>query len=66
MAQLPPVNPQQIMKLKQLTVVSLATVHKVIQYQTLMQQLDIPTVRELEDFIITECFYTNIVKVGGG
>lgn len=27
-----------------------------------MQQLDIPTVRELEDFIITECFYSNILQ----
>lgn len=27
-----------------------------------MQQLDVPTVRELEDFIIAECFYSNIVQ----
>jgi hypothetical protein len=27
-----------------------------------MDQLDIPTVRELEDFIIAECFYTNVIK----
>lgn len=33
-----------------------------ISYQALMAELDVPTVRELEDFIITECFYTNVVK----
>ena len=30
---------------------------QVIPYATLQQALDIATVRELEDFIITECFY---------
>jgi hypothetical protein len=34
----------------------------VLQYTELMSQLDIPTVRELEDFLITECFYNNILK----
>eukprot|EP00877_Chromochloris_zofingiensis_P010675 jgi/Chrzof1/5861/Cz16g18140.t1 len=59
---LPALTPQQTLKLKQLTVMSLAMKHKVIPYDTLMQQLDIPTVRELEDFIITECFYSNILQ----
>eukprot|EP00983_Pelagomonas_calceolata_P063857 1147891-Pelagomonas_calceolata.AAC.6 len=27
----------------------------------LQQQLEIPTIRQLEDFIITECFYTSII-----
>jgi COP9 signalosome complex subunit 7 len=27
-----------------------------------MQQLDIQTVRELEDFIISECFFLELVK----
>ena len=27
-----------------------------------MGALDIPTVRELEDFVITECFYNGSVK----
>jgi hypothetical protein len=35
---------------------------QVLQYTELMSQLDIPTVRELEDFLITECFYNNILK----
>jgi hypothetical protein len=34
----------------------------VLQYADLQEQLDIATVRELEDFIITECFYNNILK----
>lgn len=61
-ASLPPLNPQQTLKLKQLTVAHLAMKSKSIPYAVLMEQLNIPTVRELEDFIITECFYTNLVK----
>ncbi|GAX77021.1 hypothetical protein CEUSTIGMA_g4468.t1 [Chlamydomonas eustigma] len=59
---LPEVSTQQALKLKQLTVVSLATSSKILPYATLMQQLDIQTVRELEDFIISECFYKGLVK----
>ncbi|KAF5843686.1 hypothetical protein DUNSADRAFT_10861 [Dunaliella salina] len=58
---LPELNEQQCIKLKQLTLVSLALKIKVISYQMLQQQLEIPTVRQLEDFIITECFYTSII-----
>mmetsp|Transcript_7131 Transcript_7131/g.15602 ORF Transcript_7131/g.15602 Transcript_7131/m.15602 type:complete len:269 (+) Transcript_7131:95-901(+) len=61
-ASLPALNDQQRLKLKQLTTVSLAIKSKVIAYETLMQHLDIPTVRELEDFLITECFYANIIQ----
>ncbi len=32
-----------------------------LQYADLMAALDIPTVRALEDFLITECFYNSIV-----
>eukprot|EP00798_Chlamydomonas_sp_ICE-L_P011183 gene11183-18797_t len=56
---LPPLDSQQQRKLKQLTVLSLAGRTKVIPYKVLMAQLDIPAVRELEDFIITECFYNS-------
>lgn len=59
---LPSLNDAQKLKLKQLTVISLATTTKVIPYAKLMQQLEIPSVRELEDFIIKECFYSNIVN----
>mmetsp|Transcript_36891 Transcript_36891/g.93121 ORF Transcript_36891/g.93121 Transcript_36891/m.93121 type:complete len:280 (-) Transcript_36891:244-1083(-) len=59
---LPPLNPQQQLKLKQLTVVSLALKVKVISYAQLQAVLGIPTVRELEDFIITECCYTSVIK----
>uniref|UniRef100_A0A7R9VU50 PCI domain-containing protein n=1 Tax=Chlamydomonas euryale TaxID=1486919 RepID=A0A7R9VU50_9CHLO len=60
-AALPQISPQQVNKLKQLTVVTLAINSKMLSYEQLMECLDIPTVRELEDFIITECFYTHVV-----
>ncbi|KAG1672609.1 hypothetical protein FOA52_002089 [Chlamydomonas sp. UWO 241] len=59
---LPAISPQQANKLKQLTVVALAIERKTISYESLMAALDIPTVREVEDFIIAECFYTGVVK----
>mmetsp|Transcript_8923 Transcript_8923/g.15470 ORF Transcript_8923/g.15470 Transcript_8923/m.15470 type:complete len:304 (-) Transcript_8923:359-1270(-) len=61
-AQLPTLTSQQSMKLKQLTVVTLALAQKTIPYQLLQKELDIATVRELEDFLITECFYSYILK----
>jgi hypothetical protein len=30
----------------------------VLPYEVLQRELDISTVRDLEDFIITDCFYT--------
>jgi len=48
--------------LKQLTLVSLAVACKTLSYESIMQQLDLATVRELEDFIISECFYTGLAK----
>ena len=35
---------------------------QVIPYEMLQRDLDIPTVRQLEDFIITECFYSNVIE----
>ncbi|KAL6746638.1 hypothetical protein V8C86DRAFT_1473849 [Haematococcus lacustris] len=61
-ASLPQLNEQQSSKLKQLTVVSLALQTKVIPYTQLQQALDISTVRQLEDFLITECFYAGLIK----
>jgi COP9 signalosome complex subunit 7 len=58
---LPPLSPQMATKLRQLTIVSLAADNKVIPYTVLLQQLDIPNVRELEDLII-ECIYQGVVK----
>jgi len=58
---LPPLSPQMILKLKQLTIVSLSTEHKVIPYTVLLQHLDIQNVRELEDLVI-ECVYTGLIR----
>jgi len=58
---LPPLSPQMVTKLKQLTIVSLSADHKVIPYTTLLQQLDISNLRELEDLVI-ECIYQELIK----
>lgn len=60
-ATLPPLTPQMATKLRQLTIVSLAADNKVIPYTVLLQQLEIPNVRELEDLII-ECIYQGVIK----
>jgi len=61
-AHLPSLEPDQVLKLKQLTVLTLAETAKVLPYDLLMQQLDVSNVRELEDFLINECMYSGIVK----
>jgi len=58
---LPPLSPPMLTKLRQLTIVSLSADHKVIPYTVLLQQLDIPNVRELEDLII-DCIYQGVIK----
>ncbi|WJX77238.1 COP9 signalosome complex subunit 7, variant 2 [Trifolium repens] len=59
---LPQLVPDQILKLKQLTVLTLAETYKVLPYDQLMQELDVTNVRELEDFLINECMYAGIVR----
>ncbi|KAL6183467.1 hypothetical protein ACLB2K_044878 [Fragaria x ananassa] len=59
---LPPLVPDQIIKLKQLTVLSLAETNKVLSYDQLLEQLDLSNVRELEDFLINECMYMGIIR----
>lgn len=59
---LPHLLPDQILKLKQLTVLTLAETNKVLPYEGLMQELDVSNVRELEDFLINECMYVGIVR----
>ncbi|KAK2444398.1 COP9 signalosome complex subunit [Trifolium repens] len=56
-------NWYQILKLKQLTVLTLAETYKVLLYGQLMQELDVPNVRELEDFLINECMYAESVDI---
>lgn len=59
---LPGLMPDQVLKLKQLTVLTLAETNKVLPYDQLMQELDVVNVRELEDFLINECMYAGIVR----
>ncbi|GLT84313.1 hypothetical protein SLE2022_025490 [Rubroshorea leprosula] len=59
---LPQLAPDQVLKLKQLTVLTLAETNKVLPYDQLMQELDVTNVRELEDFLINECMYAGIVR----
>jgi len=50
-----------IKKLRQLSVVSIASVQKSIPYPTLLQELGLEQVRDLEDLII-DCMYAGIIK----
>uniref|UniRef100_A0A7N2KXK5 PCI domain-containing protein n=1 Tax=Quercus lobata TaxID=97700 RepID=A0A7N2KXK5_QUELO len=67
---LPQLVPEQVVKLKQLSVLTLAETNKslivvlsqVLPYDQLMQELDVMNVRELEDFLINECMYAGIVR----
>lgn len=52
-----PLVPDQVLKLKQLTVLTLAETSKVLPYDQLLEELDFSNVRELEDFLINECIY---------
>ncbi|DBA97441.1 hypothetical protein WJX77_005637 [Trebouxia sp. C0004] len=54
-------SPVQQLKLRQLTLVSMAASSKALTYSELTAQLGISSVRELEDLIITECFYKGII-----
>ncbi|KOM36921.1 hypothetical protein LR48_Vigan03g030200 [Vigna angularis] len=55
---LPQLMPDQILKLKQLTVLTLASTYEVLPYDQLMQELDVTNVSELQDFLIDECMYS--------
>ncbi|KAK1327043.1 COP9 signalosome complex subunit 7 [Acorus calamus] len=59
---LPALVHDQIRKLKQLSVLTLAETNKELSYDQLMQELDVSNVRELEDFLINECMYSGIVR----
>ncbi|WOK98697.1 COP9 signalosome complex subunit 7 isoform X2 [Canna indica] len=59
---LPVLLPDQVRKLKQLTVLTLAETKKELPYDELMEELDVSNVRELEDFLINECMYTGIIR----
>ncbi|KAF8113042.1 hypothetical protein N665_0058s0133 [Sinapis alba] len=57
---IPQLSPDQILKLKQLTLLTHAESNK--PYDTLMFELDVTNVRQLEDFLIYECMYAGIVR----
>ncbi|GAA0159977.1 hypothetical protein LIER_16635 [Lithospermum erythrorhizon] len=59
---LPHLVADQVLKLKQLTVLTLAETNKILPYDMLMRELDVSNVRELEDFLINECMYVGIVR----
>ncbi|KAM1230239.1 hypothetical protein ACFX2G_041316 [Malus domestica] len=59
---LPHLVPDQVLKLKQLTVLTLAETNKVLPYHQLMQELDVINVQELEHFLINECMYAGIIR----
>lgn len=59
---LPALEPQQVLKLKQLTIMTLAETAKVLPYYLLMQELEISNVRELEDLLINDCMYAGVVR----
>jgi len=58
---LPALSDFEITKLKQLTIVSLAAKNKTLRYAVLMTELEMSTVRGLEDLII-ESVYQGLVK----
>ncbi|KAG2485314.1 hypothetical protein HYH03_015987 [Edaphochlamys debaryana] len=63
-AGLPALSEAQVLKLKQLTVASLAASQKVLPYSQLQAAIQIGGVRELEDFLINHCFYTGVIVSG--
>uniref|UniRef100_A0A7S2JF62 PCI domain-containing protein n=1 Tax=Haptolina brevifila TaxID=156173 RepID=A0A7S2JF62_9EUKA len=60
-ARLPPLTEPQAIKLKRLTVVSLASASKQVAYDVLLRELEMTGVRELEDLLI-ECAYGGLVQ----
>jgi len=60
-ATLPPLTPAMAAKLRYLTIVSLSSRTKRIPYDTLLKELSVPSLRELEDLII-EMIYANVVS----
>ncbi|KAG2320418.1 hypothetical protein Bca52824_013631 [Brassica carinata] len=58
-SRIPPLSPDQVLKPKQLTLLTLAESNKVLPYDTLMVELVVTNVRQLEDFLINECMYAH-------
>ncbi|TPX67524.1 hypothetical protein SpCBS45565_g03707 [Spizellomyces sp. 'palustris'] len=60
-ASLPPLNDAQLKKLKHLSIVTLSGDNRTLNYDLLLQYLDIPNVRELEDLII-DAIYQDLIR----
>ncbi|KAF7974945.1 hypothetical protein HWV62_44161 [Athelia sp. TMB] len=58
---LPQLNQAQITKLKHLSIVSFAMDRRILPYADLLQALDMPTIRDLEDLII-DAIYLDILR----
>ncbi|KII86293.1 hypothetical protein PLICRDRAFT_43887 [Plicaturopsis crispa FD-325 SS-3] len=58
---LPALNSAQTTKLKHLSIVSLARDRRILPYAQLLQELQMPTIRELEDLII-DAIYLDILR----
>lgn len=59
--ELPELTPQQVNKLRKLTTVALAHRFKNIPYHTLMQDLGVSTVRDVEDILI-DTIYSGLIQ----
>ncbi|KAF7303581.1 PCI domain-containing protein [Mycena indigotica] len=57
----PPLNTAQTIKLKHLSIVSLASERRILPYSDLLRALDMPTIRELEDLII-DAIYLDVLR----
>lgn len=57
----PDLTENSLMKLRHLSIISLASKCRTIPYSTLSNSLDVNNIRELEDLII-EAFYSDIIK----
>ncbi|KAF9817519.1 hypothetical protein IEO21_03370 [Rhodonia placenta] len=58
---LPALNDAQITKLKHLTLASLAMQSRILPYSQLLEALQMPTIRELEDLII-DAIYLDVIR----
>lgn len=58
---LPPLNQAQITKLKHLSIVSFAMERRILPYTDLLEALQMPTIRDLEDLII-DAIYLDILR----
>ena len=58
----PGLSPAQQHKLKLLTSGSAADGVRTLGYAALMTRLELPSVRGLEDMLITDCFYAGLLK----